>query len=46
LAASQRKGFELTEEEKVVFGKINAENLSEFSQHLLDVLGSQDDLEA
>lgn len=46
LAASLGKGFELTEEERVVFGKIHAENLSEFSQHLLDVLGSQENLEA
>ena len=46
LAASQRRGFELTEEEKTVFGKINAEQLSEFSQHLLDAFGNQDDLEA
>jgi hypothetical protein len=41
LAASQQRGFELTEEEKAVFSKIDAETLSEFSQRLLDAFGDQ-----
>ncbi len=46
LAASQGRGFELTEEEQSVFSTIHAEKLSEFSQQLLDAFGSPNDLEA
>lgn len=44
LAASQKRGFELTEEEKRVFSNISAETLSEFSQCLLDAFSSQNNL--
>ncbi|GHO48017.1 Os1348 family NHLP clan protein [Ktedonospora formicarum] len=45
LVSTQKRGFELTEEEKAVFSTISAETLSEFSQCLLDAFSDSDDVE-